>query len=430
MSDYILEYKVGELKPNPINETIYNDNPDALDELKKSIEQNGLLEPITITKSKLVISGHRRLQALTELGYETCECRVTYFSNTTLATIELNRYRVKTDSEITREAEILKEEYKKIVKRGAPLKGEKREGKTDTITLVSEQLGVSTTKLKKLISIKKYEPELLKKIDLGLLSVEKAYQKVRLKYILPNRENGNPDNYDNKNFKSSVLKLIEKYNPPFDIIYESVLKKYMDNGEEYDRSIEISKGQTGITAFDNIREENDYYPTPPIIVESFLKHEKLVGDIWEVACGEGHMVKPIEKIYGKIISTDLHDRGFGDSGIDFLDDKNIKSVDTIITNPPFALFTDFIIQSKKCASKKICMFGKTTYLEGIERYEKLWNDKEFPLKKIIQYVERLTLRKNEIDNRNRGMLSYCWFIFEKGYQGKPEIEWIRLGDKK
>ena len=22
------------------------------------------------------------------------------------------------------------------------------------------------------------------------------------------------------------------------------------------------------------------------------------------------------------------------------------------------------------------------------------------------------------------MLSYCWFIFEKGYQGKPEIEWI------
>ena len=47
MSDYILEIKVGELKPNPINETIYNDNPDALEELKNSIEQNGLLEPIT-----------------------------------------------------------------------------------------------------------------------------------------------------------------------------------------------------------------------------------------------------------------------------------------------------------------------------------------------------------------------------------------------
>ena len=53
MSDYIIQMKVSELKPNPINSTIYNDNPDTQIELKHSLELNGLLEPITITKSKL-----------------------------------------------------------------------------------------------------------------------------------------------------------------------------------------------------------------------------------------------------------------------------------------------------------------------------------------------------------------------------------------
>jgi len=158
LADYILEMKVSELKPNPINSTIYSDNQNALKELKESIEQNGLLEPITINKSKLVISGHRRLQALTELGYETCECRMTFFENNTIATIELNRYRVKTESEIVREAEVLKEEYSKYIKRGRPLKGEEKIGKTETITDVSKTLMVSTTKLKKLLSIKNYEP--------------------------------------------------------------------------------------------------------------------------------------------------------------------------------------------------------------------------------------------------------------------------------
>ena len=225
MSDYILEMKVEKLKPNPINETIYQNNPVAMEQLKKSIEENGLLEPITITKSGMVISGHRRIQALTELGYETCECRITYFENTTIATIELNRYRVKTESELVREAEVLKDELSKYVKRGRPLKGEEKIGKSSTITDVSKTLNISTTKLKKLLSIKNYEPELLDKVDLGIVSVEKAYQLVRTKYILPKRV-GDDKSYENKNFRSSVIKLLEKYKPSYELAHETLLKFY------------------------------------------------------------------------------------------------------------------------------------------------------------------------------------------------------------
>jgi ParB family transcriptional regulator, chromosome partitioning protein len=222
MSDYIIQMKVSELKPHPINSTIYHDNPDAQKELIHSINLNGLLEPLVINRSNMVISGHRRLQALKEIGWEKCDCRLSEFENEIIALIQLNSYRIKVESEIVREAELLKTEYSKQIKKGRPLKGEVRDGKNWSIVNVSEKLGVSTTKLKKLISIKKHEPSLLEKVDLGLISVEQAYQKVRLKYIVGE----NDEKYNRSNFKSSFNQLLKRYNPTFDMVFELLMKHY------------------------------------------------------------------------------------------------------------------------------------------------------------------------------------------------------------
>ena len=222
MPDYIVEMRVSHLKPNPINETIYDENIIALNELKQSIELNGLLEPLVIARSNMVISGHRRLEALKQIGFETCDCRISTYENDTIAMIELNRYRQKTTNEIVKEAEILKTEYKKLMKLGRPLKGEVRNGKSRTIVNVSQTLGVSTTKLKKLLSIKNYEPSLLRDIDLGLISVERAYQQVRTKYII-----GKDDKtYSNKKFRNQFERLLKNYNPPIDLVYEIMVSHY------------------------------------------------------------------------------------------------------------------------------------------------------------------------------------------------------------
>lgn len=39
------------------------------------------------------------------------------------------------------------------------------------------------------------------------------------------------------------------------------------------------------------REENDYYATDPIAAEWLMKLENLDKNIWECACGEGHLAK-------------------------------------------------------------------------------------------------------------------------------------------
>jgi ParB family chromosome partitioning protein len=214
--------KVSELKPHKLNSTIYNDNPETLKELVHSINLNGLLEPLVINRSNVVISGHRRLLALKEIGWEKCDCRLSEFENETIALISLNAYRVKTESELVKEAEILKSEFSKQIKQGRPRKGEVRDGKMWSIVNVSEKLGCSQTKIKKLLSIKKWKPELLDLVDKGILSVEGAYQEVRLKYIVGENNTA----YDRKKFKTSFNQLLKRYNPTFDMVFDLLMKHY------------------------------------------------------------------------------------------------------------------------------------------------------------------------------------------------------------
>ena len=113
---------------------------------------------------------------------------------------------------------ILKTEYSNQVKRDCPKNGIEKTGRNWTILNVSSKLGVSTTKLKKLMSIENYEPSLLSKIDMGLISVGKAYSIVREKYIL----NRNGERPKTKTFQSEFGELLEKYNPSNNELMEIV----------------------------------------------------------------------------------------------------------------------------------------------------------------------------------------------------------------
>ena len=211
MADYIIQIDVDTIKEHPMNSQIYEFRKDEHDELVKSIELNGLLEPLVIDKDNNLISGHRRLQAIKEIGWENVDCRITQTNNINISLIELNRYRKKSESELVKEADILMKEYKVVKGSGNHMKKEVK-GKNWSIVDVSKKLGTNTTKLKKLLSIENYEPGLLKDIDLGKVSVEKAYQKVRKEYIIPKR-NSDGETYDRVLFKTQINRLFEKYLP-------------------------------------------------------------------------------------------------------------------------------------------------------------------------------------------------------------------------
>lgn len=67
------------------------------------------------------------------------------------------------------------------------------------------------------------------------------------------------------------------------------------------------------------REKDDYYATEPKAVRVLLNEEKFAQEIWEPACGEGHISKVLEADGYRVLSTDLVYRGYGDGGVDFFE---------------------------------------------------------------------------------------------------------------
>ena len=80
------------------------------------------------------------------------------------------------------------------------------------------------------------------------------------------------------------------------------------------------------------RQAEDFYATNPKSVEELLTKETFSENIWECACGQGHIGKVLENHGYKVRATDLIDRGYG-TVQDFLNSDEVWNGD-IITNPP------------------------------------------------------------------------------------------------
>ena len=169
------------------------------------------------------------------------------------------------------------------------------------------------------------------------------------------------------------------------------------------------------------REVNDYYATDPKAVELLLEKEKFSSRVLEPSCGEGHISKVLQDEGYKVESHDLVDRGFG-TVKDFFTVEKFDG--DIITNPPYKIALDFVKHSLEIIpdGNKVAMFLKIQFLESKSR--RIFFD-EFPPKKIYVASSRLICAMNgEFDKYKSSAACYAWFIWEKGYTGKPEIDWI------
>jgi len=177
---------------------------------------------------------------------------------------------------------------------------------------------------------------------------------------------------------------------------------------------------------DQIREKDDYYATTPKAAELLLDIEEFSPYIWECACGEGHLSKVFESFGYNVKSTDLIDRGYGETNIDFLTVNDTWKGD-IITNPPYKFGQQFIEKALDIINNgnKVAMFLKLQFMEGKNR-KKLFIKN--PPKTIYVSSSRLMCAKNGefekmIDNGGSA-IAYGWYVWEKGYSGNTQIKWI------
>lgn len=181
---------------------------------------------------------------------------------------------------------------------------------------------------------------------------------------------------------------------------------------------------------DKDREADDYYATDPIAIDLLLLKEKPSINIWECACGEGHLSRALEARGYNVLSTDLKNRGYDDTGIvDFLClDENVNFDGDILTNPPYKRAMEFVLKALEILKegRKCYMLLKLTFLEGVERYRELFS--KYPPKIIYSFPKRVMCAKNgEFEAMKQGggsAVAYAWFVWEKGYTGLPQHDWL------
>lgn len=175
------------------------------------------------------------------------------------------------------------------------------------------------------------------------------------------------------------------------------------------------------------RQNEDYYATDPKAAILLLELEKFSENIWECACGEGHLSQVFEKAGYKVRSSDLMDRGFGETGVDFLSEENKFWDGDIITNPPYKYAQEFIQKSLDIIpnGKKVAMFLKVQFMEGKGRKNMFISN---PPKVIYVSSSRLLCAKNaEFDKMiasGGSAVAYAWYIWEKGFDGVTQLKWF------
>jgi hypothetical protein len=179
---------------------------------------------------------------------------------------------------------------------------------------------------------------------------------------------------------------------------------------------------------DEDRQNEDYYATDPKAAELLLKLESFSPKIWEPACGEGHLSKIFEKAGYSVRSSDLINRGYGETGFDFLGMYNTVSWDgDIITNPPYKYAQEFIEKSLQVISEgnKVAMFLKLQFMEGKARKNLFI---KHPPKTIYVSSSRILCAKNADFKRmiagGGSAVAYAWYVWEKGFTGTTQIKWF------
>ena len=170
----------------------------------------------------------------------------------------------------------------------------------------------------------------------------------------------------------------------------------------------------------------DFYATDPRMAEELCKHVELVN-VWECACGAGHLAKVFDK-YGLLgRASDIADRGYGESGVDFLSQFDMWNGD-IVTNPPYKYAQAFIEHALEIIPREriVAMFLKLTFLEGKKRQSLF---RRTPPCEVLVSVRRVQCAKNGDFEKypiTGSAAAYAWFVWRKGKNGTPVIRWFNF----
>ncbi|MCK4302801.1 MAG: hypothetical protein KAY24_01030 [Candidatus Eisenbacteria sp.] len=210
---------------------------------------------------------------------------------------------------------------------------------------------------------------------------------------------------------------------------------------------------------------HDCYETPPHVTRSLLRREPklaLASDILDPCCGRGAMTGELggywpdifvgDNVRGDLAEITANGRGLYDihrgqcrigrvveasdiragqhitgvGGVDILASPyDPDSFDAACVNPPFNRCSEVVqalLEIVKVGGL-VCVLQRTQLFEGKARYAGLFRSRQ--LRRFYQFVSRINFYpEGRVDHRIKGQMTYGWFIFEVGFSGRYEGDFI------
>lgn len=173
--------------------------------------------------------------------------------------------------------------------------------------------------------------------------------------------------------------------------------------------------------------KDDFYASPPEAVAAFIRAESayLPKVLWEPACGDGAIVKPLRAAGYTVHATDLVARGCPESraGEDFLMPFPVPGdLGGVVTNPPFKLAQAFVDRAL-LVTPYVAMLLRLAFLEGAERRPWFVGG---PLARVHVSSRRLPMmhRDGWEGERTGSAIAFAWFVWDRRHVGEPVIRWF------
>lgn len=172
------------------------------------------------------------------------------------------------------------------------------------------------------------------------------------------------------------------------------------------------------------RHPDDWYVEPEWCSRRLFEVEDFDGDIDDPSCGLGRIVISAKEAGYCAFGGDLVRRG---SETLFLGSFLHRSLPmhNVVSNPPFGIADAYARHALKLASRKVALLLPTKWMNAATRGRWLATT---PLRRVWLLTPRPSMPPGPVIEAGikpcNGTTDFAWFVWEHGYEGKPEIGWL------
>ena len=171
----------------------------------------------------------------------------------------------------------------------------------------------------------------------------------------------------------------------------------------------------------------EFYPTPPEATRALLAAHRFEGDIWEPACGQGHIAKVLSTAGYAVVPTDLVDYGYGEPNRDFLAESRPRARN-IITNPPYGrgladAFVKHALALTERTGGTVAMLVAVQSLCHPSRHD--FYTSRPPA--VIYALDDCTCWPNGVPTSHNSSIAKqrdCWMVWTPGHRGPTTFQWL------